>query len=178
MRRSLYQPLSPDDLPDLVLPLSVVERGYRVVYEPAAMLAETPLMNPVDEYRMRVRVALRALWTVSDMRRLLNVRKYGWYAVQVFSHKVLRYLAFFFVALLFATSAWLSWSNPLYAAACLLQATALCCGIVGYVVARRGTPSRSLTVPYYFALVNCASLHAVWKFLNRERPRVWTPRLG
>jgi len=38
VRRSLYRPMRQDQLPDFVLPLRVVEQGYRVVYEPEAIL--------------------------------------------------------------------------------------------------------------------------------------------
>ena len=34
VRKSLYRPMNPDQLPDFVLPLRVVEQGFRVVYEP------------------------------------------------------------------------------------------------------------------------------------------------
>ena len=38
VRKELYQPMNPDQLPDFVLPLKVVEQGDRVVYEPEAIL--------------------------------------------------------------------------------------------------------------------------------------------
>ena len=59
-----------DQLPDFVLPLAVIDQGYRVVYEPEALLQEDTLKKAEDEYRMRVRVSLRALWALFDMRRL------------------------------------------------------------------------------------------------------------
>jgi cellulose synthase/poly-beta-1,6-N-acetylglucosamine synthase-like glycosyltransferase len=74
VRKNLYRPMNPDQLPDFVLPLKVVEQGYRVVYEPEANLKEPSLKSPEDEYRMRVRVSLRALWAMWDMRHLLTFR--------------------------------------------------------------------------------------------------------
>ena len=68
VRRSLYQPMRPDQLPDFVLPLTVVEQGYRVVYVPEAVLEEETLTSESAEYRMRVRVALRAFWALWDKR--------------------------------------------------------------------------------------------------------------
>jgi cellulose synthase/poly-beta-1,6-N-acetylglucosamine synthase-like glycosyltransferase len=40
VRKKLYRPMNPDQLPDFVLPLKIVEQGYRVVYEPEAILQE------------------------------------------------------------------------------------------------------------------------------------------
>jgi len=73
IRKALYQPMNADQLPDFVLPLKVIEQGYRVVYEPDAILKEPSLNTVQDEYKMRVRVALRALWGMWDMRHLLTL---------------------------------------------------------------------------------------------------------
>ena len=94
VRRRLYRPMRADQLPDFVLPLAVVEQGARVVYEPEALLTEHALVERVDEFRMRVRVALRALWALSDKRVLLNPFRHGVFAFQLVSHKLLRYLSF------------------------------------------------------------------------------------
>jgi len=40
--------------------------------EPEAILKEASLKEPKDEYKMRVRVSLRALWALYDMRHLLT----------------------------------------------------------------------------------------------------------
>ena len=94
IRREIYVPMLADQLPDFVLPLSVVEQGKRVVYEPDAMVYEAALADVTGEFRMRVRVSLRALWALYDKRRLLNPFRYPLFAWQLMSHKVLRYLAF------------------------------------------------------------------------------------
>jgi cellulose synthase/poly-beta-1,6-N-acetylglucosamine synthase-like glycosyltransferase len=103
VRQELYRPMNPDQLPDFVLPLWVVAEGYRVVYEPGALLFEPALGRSGDEYRMRVRVSLRALWALWDMRRLLLGGGGALFAWQMWSHKVLRYLCFLFLA-----GAWLA----------------------------------------------------------------------
>ncbi len=103
--------MNPDQLSDFVLPLKLVEQGYRVVYDPDAILKEPSLKAPKDEYTMRVRVSLRALWGLWDMRHLLTfspsssgtpsqVRTFApsfLYSWQLWSHKVQRYLCFIFL---------------------------------------------------------------------------------
>ena len=178
VRRALYRPMQPDDLPDLVLPLQVVARGYRVVYEPRARLNEFANSNPEAEYRMRVRVSLRALWTLAEMPDIMSIGRHGFYAVQVISHKVLRYLAFVFIVGLFLLSAFLVPVSPVYAIAFALQLVFIVTAAAGFVAERRGQPSRLFSVPYYFLLVNAAASHACWKFVKGERHRMWRPRLG
>ncbi|MPY87934.1 MAG: glycosyltransferase [Luteitalea sp.] len=178
VRSALYEPMQPDDLSDLVLPLRIVRRGYRVVYEPAAMLAEHALGTPREEYRMRVRVSLRSLWTIADMAGLLNAWRFGVFSIQLLSHKVLRYLAFVLIVLFYGSSLSLWDAGTFYRAVLLAQTICFVAAFLGYRVARKGASSRWLTMPFYFALVNCAAVHALWKFLRGERSRVWTPRLG
>ncbi len=58
MRKALYTPLKTDQLPDFVQPLSVIEQGYEVRYEPKARLYEQALQQP----RTRVSYARKSLF--------------------------------------------------------------------------------------------------------------------
>ncbi len=70
MRRALYGFPPADQQSDFILPLAVAGKGLRVVYESGAILKEPALGDQGAEYRMRVRVALRAMWALWDQRRL------------------------------------------------------------------------------------------------------------
>lgn len=178
VRRSLYEPMRDDQLPDFVLPLAVVARGYRVVYEPDAILNEDTLTTAPAEYRMRVRVALRAWWALMDMRRLFNPHRHGFFALQLFSHKVLRYLAFAAVPLLAVAAFALRDAGLLYRATLILSIAFWVMAGAGYVVERAGRSAGPFGVPYYFLLVNAAAAHAFLNFVRGRRQAVWTPRLG
>lgn len=178
MRRELYTPLIPDQLPDFVQPLKVIEKGYRVVYEPVALLQEDVSKDSSGEYRMRVRVALRALWALWDMKSLLAGKVGLLFAWQLWSHKVLRYLCFIWLVVVFASNLFLAGAHCFYAVALLLQ-------VVGYGVslAPLGIKGASVAGKWvrflrYFALLNLASAHAFLKFLLGERQTLWTPRKG
>ena len=56
VRKKLYKPMSPDQLPDFVLPLKIIEQGYRVIYEPDAVLKEPALNASKDEYNTHTHV--------------------------------------------------------------------------------------------------------------------------
>lgn len=179
VRRSLFQPMRPDQLPDLVLPLAVREQGYRVVYEPEAVGREASLESWSEEYRMRVRVALRAFWALKDMRRLLNPARSGLYGLQLLSHKVLRYLAFPLVVGLLVSSAALAHTGPLYLGLFVGQVVFYSSALVGHWCWRRkGRRYAIVRLPYYFVLVNLAAAHACVKFLCGTRQVVWRPRTG
>ncbi len=178
VRKSLYCEMSPDQLPDFVLPLKVVEQGYRVVYEPRALLKEDALKSPEDENRMRVRVSLRALWALFEMRGLLNPLKHGVFSFQLFSHKVLRYLGIVFVVLLYASNLFLLKKALIYKIFFMLQSVVMVSAMAGHWMEKNGRPSGILFVPYYFFLINIAAGQALMRFLKGEKQVTWTPRKG
>jgi cellulose synthase/poly-beta-1,6-N-acetylglucosamine synthase-like glycosyltransferase len=178
VRRSLYEPMRPDQLPDFILPLKVIEKHHRVIYEPAAVLRELSLGSAGDEYRMRVRVTLRSLWALWEMRQLLNLKRYGVFAWELLSHKYLRYAAFLFLLTFYGANAAL-WNDHaayrlLFAAQNAFYLSAVLCLVLEWFDLR----IRLLYVPYYFTLINLASAHAFLKFSGRRKQVLWAPRKG
>jgi cellulose synthase/poly-beta-1,6-N-acetylglucosamine synthase-like glycosyltransferase len=178
VRRSLYQPMRADQLPDLVLPLSVVEQGRRVVFVPDAVLEEETLTTQGAEYRMRVRVALRAFWALRDKRALLNPLRYPLFGWQLLSHKLLRYMSF----LPLAVAAVLNWllvgHGWVYDALAALQCCAAGLALLAACGPRRLRGIGLARYSYYFLLLNWTSAVAFARFLRGEKQVLWQPRTG
>lgn len=176
IRRKDWQPMNADQLPDFVQPLKIVELGKRVVYEPTAILYEEDLKTPADEYKMRVRVCLRAFWALKDMSTLLNVARFPLFGFQLWSHKLLRYLAFIPLVLLLVSNVILL-SSGFYGLVFIGQLVFYFFALQGW---RKNDKEISIweKIPHYFALINIASAHAFWKFLNGQKQVIWNPRLG
>ena len=174
VRKALYRPMTADQLPDFVLPLSVVQQGYRVVYEPAALLEEDALTDGSAEFRMRVRVALRALWALKDKSALLYGQA-GWlFAWQLWSHKLLRYLSFVPFTIAWLAGAVLALDGGLYAGLFAGYCAVLGAALLG----SRGVTAAPARYAYYFALLNVASAVAVRRYLRGEKQVLWQPRVG
>jgi cellulose synthase/poly-beta-1,6-N-acetylglucosamine synthase-like glycosyltransferase len=178
MRKSLYETLRADQLPDFVQALKVVDKGYRVIYEPKALLSEEALDDCGQEYKMRVRVTLRALWALQDMRHLLNPAKYLLFSFKLISHKLFRYLAFIPIFVCFISNILLTSEGITY----ILFLFSQC---LFYFLAWQGRQHNNdkntpfyYTFPYYFCLINMASAHATWRYLKRERQATWNSRSG
>ena len=178
IRTELYQPMNTDQLPDFVLPLKVIDQGYRVVYESEAILKESSLKSPEDEYRMRVRVSLRALWALYDMRHLLSFSSFGIFAWQLWSHKVLRYMCFLFLVVAYISNFFLWPLAGIYKVFFIAQTIAYLGAFISPYLEKKGYPSRFLYFLYYFVLLNIASAHAFFKFIKKEKMVTWTPRKG
>jgi hypothetical protein len=112
------------------------------------------------------------------MRAVMNPRRHGLFAAQVVSHKLLRYFAVFFQALVFlANVALLDDGTPyivLFAGQVLFYAFAA----GGWVVERAGANAKAFLFPYYFCLLNGASFLALVKFLRGHKQVTWMPRKG
>ena len=176
IRRSLYVPMRADQLPDFVLPLAVVEQGHRVVFAPQAVLKEEALADESTEYRMRIRVALRALWALWDKRALLNPLRFPLFSWQLLSHKLLRYLS----VLPLSVAAVLNWRLFSSGWVYVVLAGGQTCILVLGLLARHGLLRRMVLARYcyYFLLLNCASAVALVRFLRGQQQVVWQPRTG
>lgn len=178
MRKELYEKMNPDQLPDFVQPLRIIEKGYRVVYEPMAMLEEQALNEQSDEYRMRVRVSLRSLWALFDMRSLLNPLRYPLIGWQLISHKLLRYFAWIPLIVLPILNVFLLDANSAYIFIFIGQLLFYSLAYGGFLLRSRSDVPFYLTAPYYFVLLNTASADACLRFMKSEKQILWTPRVG
>lgn len=178
IRKKLYVPMQADQLPDFVLPLQVVRQGYRVVYEPTALLKEDALNLAADEYRMRVRVALRALWALYDMRSLLFSQKNILYAFQIWSHKTLRYVTFLFLIGAFLANVMLWSDGTLYQFLFSVQCVFYLLACIPFVLKSKTSPIRVIHFANYFLLVHLSFLQAFVNFLSGKKVVIWTPRKG
>ena len=174
VRRSLYRRMTADQLPDFVLPLAVVQQGKRVVYDERALLQEDTLSDQGAEFRMRVRVALRALWALRAERVLLFGSAGLLFAWQLWSHKALRYMSFLPLGLACLLNLWLVPSGPLYQLLLLGQGLFWVATLLG----RAGLTWAPIRFSLYFLLLNVASALAFARFLRGERIVTWQPRLG
>lgn len=179
MRKALHVPLRPDQLPDFVQPLKVIEQGYRVVYEPRALLKENTNEDSGSEFSMRVRVGLRALWALKDMSHLMNPVRFGIFSLQMISHKLLRYLAFIPLMTFTLATLLLTPQGGFYLVSFFGLMALYGLGWAGRKSEREGDHLTFIyAVPYYFLLLNLASFRALVAFMKKEKKVVWNPRKG
>jgi cellulose synthase/poly-beta-1,6-N-acetylglucosamine synthase-like glycosyltransferase len=174
VRRSAYRPIAAELISDFVIAMRLREQGLRTVLEPAAFCFEATLERTDQELSMRVRVAVRSINALVAERRLLNPFRYGVYAWQLWSHKVLRYGSPFFWLGALGTSLALA-ASPLYLGLFVLQLLLIAAGSAGFLLHARARSTGLLTKPYYFLLTNIASFLAVLRYLRGERIVTWEP---
>ncbi len=178
VRKLLYVDIPRQLITDFILPLHVLSTGHRVVYDARVGAHEVANKEMSSEFRMRVRVALRALQGLVYMRRLLNPFRYPAVAFSLISHKLLRYGAFAFMPIALCANALAAMQAPIYGALFAAHAMVYALACIGL---RKNLPRllRALTVvPTYFIVSNVAFAVATVKFFRGQTMATWQPRAG
>ncbi len=175
VRRTAYVPLYHEACSDFIIATKMVEQGLRAVYEPAAVCVEETNQRADRELRMRVRVITQTFTDLWRHRALMNPLRSGFYAIELLSHKVMRYLVPVFLLLLLITSALLAPRSIFYAVAFLGQLCCYAAAALGWLCERMGVRVRLLAMPQYFVLANLASVLAFYQFVRGERYARWEP---
>jgi cellulose synthase/poly-beta-1,6-N-acetylglucosamine synthase-like glycosyltransferase len=178
IRRKLYQPPSDAGVTDdFIISTAVIEKGYRLVFEPQALVYEQPAVSASGEFARKVRMMTRGLRAVILRKKLLNPFRYGFYSLALFSHKVLRRLVPFFLIIFFASSFFLRSNGPVYAGAFMGQVVFYTMAAAGYLTRSKGMGRlKMLYIPFFYCLANAAALKAVINVLSGKQIELWQPQ--
>ncbi len=173
LRKNLYVPLPHEIISDLVEPLTILDQGYRIVFEPEALALEETAGNAKQEFRMRVRVIVRGMNGMLFMRRLLNPLRYPFVALQLYSHKVLRWLVPLFALCALGANIVLAWDHAFYRWLLAAHAGFYACAAFGWVLDKRHVRTLLFSLPLYFCVVNLASLVSMCMVLRGRKIVTW-----
>jgi cellulose synthase/poly-beta-1,6-N-acetylglucosamine synthase-like glycosyltransferase len=177
-RRELYSDIPGELITDFVLPLRIIARGHRVVYDPQARSTEVANAELRSEFRMRVRVALRALQGLMHMNELFNPVRHPLTSFCLTSHKLLRYVGFAFLGTAAITNLWLAIRSPAYLGVLGFQAGCYVLAFLGIRGFGGSALRRLTTVPAYLLVTYAAFASAFFKFVRGQTMATWQPRAG
>ncbi len=174
VRRGLLAPIPPDVADDLNNSLRVVREGYRILFEPGAVTEEPVSADTRGEFGRRVRSTERGWRGLMHYAVLLNPFHFGFYAVKLASHKLLRRLTPFLWLLLAPVTALLAGEGPVYALAGAAQLLLYGAALAAWLLplARR-VPGASLAL--FFVGGHLAMARGVLNALGGRRSARWTP---
>jgi cellulose synthase/poly-beta-1,6-N-acetylglucosamine synthase-like glycosyltransferase len=172
-RRESYVRVDPRMGHDLSLPFNMVKRGWRAVYEPAARGVEKMTRDNEEEYRRKRRMMSRT-WLILLRSGILSPRGYGpLYALQVVSHRLLRYLTPFLHLIAFGTNVALLGRGWVYTVTLALQLALLAAAALARLV-----PGRPLQLARYYVLVTAAPAAGLWDSLRHPVSAGWEKAEG
>ncbi|HIK90951.1 MAG TPA: glycosyltransferase [Planctomycetes bacterium] len=112
VRRDLLQTMDPSIGEDCIMPLDVVQQGYLVVHEPLAKAFDEFEEGSGITLRRRIRQTLRNWQGTWSRPALLNPLRHPWYALALWSHKLLKWLSPVFLLIALFASCWLLATVP------------------------------------------------------------------
>lgn len=173
VRKSAYTDLAPEVISDLVQPLWVIQKGYRVAFEDRALAYEQTTESTSEEFAMRVRVITRGMRGLLSVPELLKPWKYPWISFQLFSHKILRWMVPLFLLLLLAGNIGLV-NQPYFRAVLVAQLGFYGLALLQVVapIHRRWKP---LGIPLYFCTLNAAAFLGMIELLRGRKHVIWQP---
>lgn len=180
IRRKLYVPIEdPTQVDDHAISVRVIPQGYRLIFEPQAVSFEDPPDSIEQEFRRKIRNTMITARAVFLLRDTWKPWRTGFYAIEVLSHKVLRYLVPFFLLIAFVANIFLldkSWFFRLCMAGQILFY--LCAGL-GYLFREsRWGQLKLFWAPLYFCLANGAALLGLLALIKGGRISMWETQRG
>jgi len=174
VRRSDWMPIADDEAPDFALPLRLVAAGKRGVFEPAARCVERAAATYAEQFERKVRIVNRSLRSVLRTPAVLRPDRVGWFALQVWLHKVLRWLAPFFLLGMVVFAALSAAQGARWYAGILVAQ------ILGYGFAFLGLLPlfrrvQVVQAAWYFCVVNVAAAWGVLGVCLGRRYHSWQP---
>ena len=166
-RRALFRDLPPHVGDDDIIPLYVVDQGYRVVHCPLALAYDALEHEDGREFRSRVRTTMRNWTGIWMMPSLLDPFRHPGYALALWSHKLLRWLGSFgLVAMTMAALAMATTGTGLFVV--LSFAAFLAAGAVGLWASRRRKAIPLIGTIYSFLLANAGFLLGICKAISGQ----------
>ncbi|BBO67252.1 glycosyl transferase [Desulfosarcina alkanivorans] len=173
LRKELYHPLSNQDINDLVIPLQVVRGGKRVIIEPNAPCIEEASSQGKQAMRRQIRISTRTIWALYHNRDLLNIKKHGFFAYFMWSHKLLRLtMPFWFIAA-FVLNMYLIRTSTIYWIPMLGFLTFLFIGIGSMLGSGDG---RIPSICKLFLITGVSQFIAWMRVWSGKKDVLWTPQ--
>jgi len=169
IRRELF-PKLPNNLilDDVFIPMKIVERGLRAIFDKKAKIYDRVFNDPKEEFFRRARTLAGNYQLFYYFRSLFNPFK-GKISWQFFSHKFLRLMVPFFLVLLFASNIFLT-ASKFYLIMFMLQVTFYASGLLGLLFKRK---IKILDVPYMFCVMNSAAVVGLYELLMHKQNALW-----
>lgn len=172
IRRDLFEPIPEDTiLDDVLIPLRITRRGYRVVFEPSARNYDHAAATAREEFTRKVRTIAgnfqlfaREHWLLSPFANRL------W--LQTVSHKGFRLLTPLLLVVVLGANLLLL-DQSVYRWTLAGQIVFYAAALAGYARRNSRKKSRLLSVPYVLCLLSWATVVAFIRFVTGRQSVRW-----
>jgi len=168
VRRELFQPLPNCYGDDCIMPLDVRAQGYKVIQGQEVIVYDAMPQGIEGELRARIRMTARNWAGTLSRAALLNPLRFPLTALGLISHKLLRWLTPFFLAIIFLCNTLLALQRQ-FVFLWSLQAVFYLSALVGWQLTRRQRPAWVFGYSFSFCLANVGFLLGMVKALRNQK---------
>jgi len=154
--------------------LNCIRNGKIAVSEPKLLGFYPNLKDETKEYQRKVRTVIRGIAALFNKSEVMNPFKYGLFAFQIISHKLMRWLVPWFLVITLISTVLLLAHHWFYQLALLAQLAFYLLAMTGWLSAL-SREQALVKIPYFFMQVNIAIAHASLQFIGGKRVTQWTP---
>ena len=155
---------------DLSFPFNMAKRGWRAVYEPGARADEKMTPTTGTEFQRKRRMASHT-WPIVLTGGMLSPRGYSpGYALEIVSHRLLRYSTPLLHLVALGANAALLGRHPVYRLTFAAQL-----GLLAAACTDAGRPSR---IARYYVLMTASQALGLWDYLRAGTPAGWEKAEG
>ncbi|NLI15777.1 MAG: glycosyltransferase family 2 protein [candidate division Zixibacteria bacterium] len=172
LRKKLTDTWFSDLSSDFYLPILTHMKGYRVILESEAVCRYAALKDPEKEFQRKVRTIVNGMAVLDRLKTILNPFKYGFFSLQIISHKLFRWSVPAALAFVFFSSISLMENSRFFEVVFWLQIGFYAVALTGYLI----KPLRKILlfkIPLFFVTVNFSIFIAWLKFLTGRRYVTW-----
>jgi len=172
IRRELFEPIPMDTiLDDVLIPMQIARKGYRVLFESGALATETVSESASAEFRRKVRTIAGNFQLLVQHPWLLNpLANRLW--LQTVSHKLLRLLCPALLVLVLVANLFLL-DFLFYQAAFVLQVLFYSAALAAHLAPQVSRKSALLSVPHAFCLLNWSTVAGFSRFIGGRQQVTW-----
>lgn len=171
IRKNLFKSINETLADDFVNPLQIAAKGFGVVYESKAIaLLKLPRVIREELKRKARTIAQGVRGTILFKRTILSSGLLRFF--QYLLHKFLRWLAPLFLILIFIFNFFLL-DSLIYQWIFAIQVSFYVVAFIGYILQKRGSKIKVFYIPFYFCLINLASLIGLVQVLGGKQKGIW-----
>jgi hypothetical protein len=159
---------------DFMTAVNCVRLGLKAKLADDVVGYYSDLADSSREYSRKVRTVLRGMRALCAAPDVLNPLRYGFFAFQLWSHKVARWTAPWFLLALLPLNVLLLDRGLLFVLAFGAQLALYSCVLLG-ALSVRSRAFGAVRIPYYFAMVNLAVMQAAVELSRGRNAVVWKP---
>jgi poly-beta-1,6-N-acetyl-D-glucosamine synthase len=175
LRASLYTHLPADTiLDDFMLSLYIVQRGYKLQYEPKAYALEGPSLNLYEEYKRKVRISAGGIQSIFRLGGLSNFKLNRIAYFQYIIHRLLRWAVSpwcLIIALL--SNLFLLHEGMFFQVVLGLQLLFHSLALIGWFKQKKHNLVSVIKIPFYFNFMHLCVALGWFRYLSSNQNAAW-----